>query len=217
VTVSSGTTWGPEARSGRPARLHSSDRGFPRCALRRSPDDNGPVARDAVVMRILVAYASKRGATAEIAHSIAWTLRDCGADVDCTAAAGVPSVAPYDAVVLGSAVYMKRWRAEARRFLRKHAGALAERPLWVFSSGPTGPPAADKPAWTEPRRTIQRAERLGARDHVVFGGRVPADAHGPAARAMANGTPAEYRDRRDWDGIRAWAHGIAAALGARVS
>ena len=168
-------------------------------------------------MNVLVAFASKHGSTAEIAEAIVAELRQSGLRADCVAADDVASLEPYDAVVLGSAVYMKRWRAEARRFLRKHAGALAERPLWIFSSGPTGPPAADKPAWTEPRRTIQRAERLGARDHVVFGGRVPVDAHGPAARAMANGTPEEYRDRRDWDGIRAWADGIAAALGARVS
>ena len=33
------------------------------------------------------------------------------------------------------------------------------------------------------------------------------------AKAMAESTPEEYRDRRDWDEIRAWAGGIAADLG----
>src|SRR5919197_4139491 len=91
----------------------------------------------------------------------------------------VTSLDPYDAVVLGSAVYMKRWRSGARRFLRRHARALALRPLWVFSSGPVGDPARDNPAWAEPGRTMRRVEHRGARQHVVFAGRVPADPHGP--------------------------------------
>src|SRR3954447_10720973 len=152
-------------------------------------------------MNVLVAFASTHGSTAEIAEAIADELRQSGLRADCVEAGKVTSLEPYDAIVLGSAVYMKRWRGDARRFLSKHAGALAQRPFWVFSSGPTGPPSDDAPAWLEPGRTMQRVERLGARDHVVFGGRVPTDPHGPAARAMAKGTPAEYRDRRDWVAI----------------
>ena len=33
----------------------------------------------------------------------------------------------YEAVVLGSAVYMKRWRGDARHFLRSHAQLLGHR------------------------------------------------------------------------------------------
>ena len=161
---------------------------------------------------VLVAFASKHGSTAEIARAVAGTLREAGLAVDCAEAGSVRSLEPYDAVVLGSAVYMRRWRAEARRFLRAHGHALAERPFWVFSSGPTGPPENDDPAWLEPRRTIARARRLGARGHVVFGGRVPADPHGPVQRGMVENCPPEYRDRRDWDEIRGWATAIAAEL-----
>jgi menaquinone-dependent protoporphyrinogen oxidase len=153
---------------------------------------------------VLVAYASKHGSTAEIAEAIADALRAAGLLVDCVQADRVTGLEPYDAVVLGSAVYMKRWRREARRFLHRHASALRERPFWVFSSGPVGDPAMDDPAWTEPRRTIAEAERLGVREHVVFGG--------TATGAMARNTPPEYRDRRDWDAIRAWAAAIADAL-----
>ena len=63
----------------------------------------------------------------------------------------------------------------------------------------------------EPRRTIARAEKLGAREHVVFDGRVSAEG-GRMARTMAESTPEEYRDRRDWDEIRGWAARIAAEL-----
>ena len=177
-----------------------------------------PPARGATVVampNVLVAYASKRGSTAEIAAAVADALREAGIEVDCVEAGEVESVSPYDAVVLGSAVYMKRWRGDAKHFLRRHDTELAARPLWVFSSGPVGPPDDDADlSWLEPRKIIAKAEALGARDHVVFGGRVPADPHGPIERAMAENTPPEYRDRRDWDEIRAWAARIAAEVGA---
>jgi len=83
-----------------------------------------------------VAYASKHGSTAEIAEAIGDELRAAGRTVDVRDAGEVTDLAGYDAVVLGSATYMRRWRREARRFLRHHASALADCPFWVFSSGP---------------------------------------------------------------------------------
>lgn len=169
-------------------------------------------------MNVLVAYASKHGSTAEIADAVADTLRQSGLDVDCKAVGEVKRLEPYGAVVLGSAVYIRRWRGDARRFLRKHGKELSKRPFWVFSSGPVGEPRDDEKGspWLEPPRIVEKVERLGVREHVVFGGRVPVDPHGPAQRAMVENTPAEYRDRRNWDEIRAWAAGVASELHAAV-
>jgi menaquinone-dependent protoporphyrinogen oxidase len=162
-------------------------------------------------VEVLVAYASKHGSTAEIAEAVAAEIREHDLDAACLEAGEVDDVERYGAVVLGSAVYMKRWQGDARHFLRAHAKALAERPFWVFSSGPTGDPAEDDAAWQEPKRTIARAEKLGARDHVVFGGRISPEG-GRMERAMAEGTPEQYRDRRDWDEIRTWAAAVAEQL-----
>jgi len=68
----------------------------------------------------------------------------------------------------------------------------------------------------EPPKIIEEVARLGARGHVVFGGRMPLNPRGPMEHAMVKNTPPEYRDRRDWDEIRAWAAGIASELGAAV-
>jgi menaquinone-dependent protoporphyrinogen oxidase len=168
-------------------------------------------------MNILVAYASKRGSTEEIAHCIADAFRHAGLTVDCAAAAQIDDLDDYDAVVLGSAVYVKRWQGDARHFLRRHARALAARPFWAFSSGPVGEPRADEdPSWLEPAKTMARAKELGARGHVVFGGRVPAEPHGFVERSMVKNCPPEYRDRRDWGEISTWAAGIADELGGAV-
>jgi menaquinone-dependent protoporphyrinogen oxidase len=160
---------------------------------------------------VLVAYASKHGSTEAIAAAIARELEAGGLRTTCAEAADVNHLEPFDAVILGSAVYGGRWRPEGRHFLRHHASALGRLPFWIFSSGPVGDPAKDNPKWQEPARTVAKAERLGVRGHVVFGGSVPADPHG-FMRTMANNTPPEYQDRRDWDEIRAWAQGVAGAL-----
>jgi menaquinone-dependent protoporphyrinogen oxidase len=163
-------------------------------------------------MKVLVAYASKRGSTAEIAETVAATLRREGVKVCLEPAGDVRSLERFDAVVLGSAVYMKRWRGDARDFLKKHRRALRQVPFWVFSSGPVGDPAQGNPEWVESPKLAEKIEELGGRGNVVFGGRVPAEPQGTGEKAMVEGTPKEYRDRRDWDEIRAWAKQVAADL-----
>jgi menaquinone-dependent protoporphyrinogen oxidase len=166
---------------------------------------------------VLVAYASKHGSTAEIAEAIADELRESGINADCLHAGDVKSVERYDGVVVGSAVYMKRWRGEAKRFLHRHANQLAQRPLCVFSSGPVGEPKDDEDrSWLEPPRIVEEVEHLRAREHVVFGGRVASDGGGAMEQAMAKNMPPEYRDRRDWEEIRSWAASIATALHAEA-
>lgn len=163
-------------------------------------------------MTVLVAYASKRGSTAEIAETVAATLRREGLKVCLEPVERVKSLEPYEAVVLGSAVYMKRWQGDARHFLKKHRKALRQRPFWVFSSGPVGDPAKDDSSWVDPPTLVEKVEELGGRGHEVFGGCLPTDPHGAIERAMVEGVPREYRDRRDWAEIRTWATAVASEL-----
>ncbi len=59
--------------------------------------------------KILVTYASKYGATAEIAGKIGDVLRQAGLQVDLFSFDGVRDLAPYQAVILGSGVYIGQW------------------------------------------------------------------------------------------------------------
>jgi menaquinone-dependent protoporphyrinogen oxidase len=54
----------------------------------------------------------------------------------------MPPLSPgYDAVILGSAVYVGHWLEAAQRFVEKHRADLVARPVWLFASGPVGVPA----------------------------------------------------------------------------
>jgi len=163
--------------------------------------------------RVLVTYASKHGATAEIAQTIAEKLREFDLVVDCVPVGDVSDLGQYEAVVLGSAVYFNHWRRRAARFLHRNAGELSQTPFWIFSSGPVGG-NGPSPDQFEPRREVHASERLQARGHVVFGGRVDLSGHGPLTRALVARVPKPYRDRRDWAEIRSWAAAIATELGA---
>ena len=87
--------------------------------------------------QVLVTYAAKYGATAEIADKIGQVLSQAGLRTDVLPADRVSDLHSYKAVVLGSAVYIGRWRKQAARFLKANEKVLAEQLLWLFSSGPT--------------------------------------------------------------------------------
>src|ERR1700719_898345 len=104
---------------------------------------SGPTIKSEVCqmqVNVLVAYSSKHGSTREIALRIGDRLRADGLTPDVRDIAAVSDPHAYDAVVLGSAVYMGGWRREATEFARKHTAVLATLPVWLFSSGPLAEP-----------------------------------------------------------------------------
>lgn len=115
-------------------------------------------------MKVLVCAASKYGATSEIAQAVADLLAKRGLEVTVLPPQEVGAVEEFDAVVLGSAVYMGQWMKPARELAERSAAALAARPVWLFSSGPVREPAkpADNPA--DVTKTLQATK---ARDHQV--------------------------------------------------
>lgn len=160
-------------------------------------------------MRVLVTAASRHGATAEIAEAIAGKIRESEMEVDVLPPDAVDGVDPYDAVVVGSAVYAGHWLDPARRLVDRHAAALADRPTWLFSSGPIGDPPKPDEELVEIAPMIQR---LGARDHRMFPGRLDRDALGFVERALVTALRAPTGDFRDLNAIRSWAAEIARSL-----
>jgi menaquinone-dependent protoporphyrinogen oxidase len=65
-------------------------------------------------MRVLITAATRHDATREIAEAIGAGLVERGMDAETRPIDEVTDLVGYDAVVLGSAVYMGRWLKSAR-------------------------------------------------------------------------------------------------------
>lgn len=167
------------------------------------------------MIKVVVAYGTKMGATKEIAEAIGDELKSAAVEVTVSDAADLRTLDGYDAAVVGSAVYMARWRPEAVELLTRQAKSGTSIPIWTYQSGPlsTVEEGTDQ---AMPRKVREVAARIGAAPPVTFGGRVePATAKGFIARKMAAGPSAG--DYRDFDEIRRWARGIGAQLVQRIS
>jgi menaquinone-dependent protoporphyrinogen oxidase len=166
-------------------------------------------------MKVLVSAASRHGSTAEIADFIGRTLgetlrtRHLDVEIDVRPAEQVTDVDSYDAVVLGSALYMGHWLDPARRLARSQAATLADRAVWLFSSGPVGnpPKPQDDSVDVEPLMLATKA-----REHRQFSGKIDRQEldFGETATMLSQRLP--EGDFRDWAAIQTWTAAIAEAL-----
>ena len=152
---------------------------------------------------ILVAHASRYGTTAEVAESIAATLRERGLRVDVQPAAEVEDLGPYSGVVLGGGIYIGRWHRDARGFVRVFEDALRQVPVAVFALGPVSDKPEDQAASEQQLRRSLRRLPIEPFEVRVFGG-----AFDPSRVAFPlNRLPAT--DVRNWESVRAWAARLA--------
>lgn len=160
-------------------------------------------------MRILVAYGSRSGGTQGLAERIGARLEHAGHQVDVRRGRHVRDVRPYEAVVIGGALYAFRWVCEARRAVTLNVDELRAKPVWLFSSGPL-----DDSASTEVIAPVGQVARLmkeiGARGHATFGGRLAGDTTGFIASALVR--DGRGGDFRDWLQVDGWADSVAEEL-----
>jgi menaquinone-dependent protoporphyrinogen oxidase len=135
-------------------------------------------------------------------------LADAGLDAEVRPAERPATVRDYAAVIVCGALYANRWHRHARRFVRRYDRELALRPVWMVASGPLDDSAAVSviPPVDGVRQLM---ERIGARGHVTFGGRLAPDARGFPASAMAKTRAGDWRDPAR---IHTWATSVAAEL-----
>lgn len=169
-------------------------------------------------MKVLVAYASKTGSTKGIAEFIGEKLRGYEIQVDVQMVDSVKNLVGYDAFVIGSAVYNFHWLKEAKQFVSQNRSVLASRPVWIFSSGPTGTKATDSKGRdlrevSGPKEIEELRESINPRDHRVFFGVLYRDRLKGAVGLFARWIPKEEEgDFRNWSEIEGWTKIIAEAL-----
>ena len=164
--------------------------------------------------KVLVAYATKYGATAEIAERISQVLCQKGLDIDVLSFGLISNLTQYDAVIIGSASYIGQWRKEAVKFLKSNEKWLSERPVWLFSSGPTGEgePVQLTKGWRFPKSQQSTIDRIQPRDVAVFHGMIDTEKLNFFEKMILRIVKPSVGDFRDWNAITAWAEAIASEL-----
>jgi menaquinone-dependent protoporphyrinogen oxidase len=172
-------------------------------------------------MKILVAYASGFGATAEVAKEMADILGRRHL-VDLQPIGRVRSLDRYEAVVVGSSLRAGRWLGAMRRFVGHFHQALAERPLAIFVVALTARThEGSRRVLAEALpKLLERYPEVKPVATEAFGGVLDYDRYNPLVRAimrkaaLQEGLPtAGLQDFRDWEAIRKW----AAELGEKLA
>lgn len=173
-------------------------------------------------MDVLVVYASRHGSTAGIAERIAAGLRQAGLSADARPVAQVQDLDGYGAFVIGGAAYMFHWLKDATRFVKRHHRLLAERPVWLFSSGPLGTDLVDEEGrdvleTTRPKEFDELHGLVHPRGERVFFGAWDPDAPPIGlgerlVRRIPSSPDIPAGDFRDWPAIDAWAADITREL-----
>jgi menaquinone-dependent protoporphyrinogen oxidase len=174
--------------------------------------------KESNVNKILVAYASRAGATGEVADAIGQVLCETGAAVEVSPVNDVTNLDPYQAVVLGSAIYMGSWMPAAVNFLDQHRQALSQIPVATFTVSML---MVDRPE--EHQQLIakhftesEQQPRFQPVSNAIFAGRIAYDKLSFFYRSIAKMMKAEEQDKRDWPAIQGWARSLASQLVATV-
>lgn len=176
------------------------------------------IRRNRMSNKILVTFASRTGSTAGIAKAIGQTLIESGAEVDVRPMQNVEDIAPYRAVVAGSAIQGKQWLPEAMQFMRTFQTQLARKPVAAFSVCMTlamrdgekyRPHVAD---WLMSVRTLVRPVSEGLFAGVLDISKIPSFGDRLKFRLSVVFGAWSEGDHRDWDAIREWASDLYSLL-----
>lgn len=82
--------------------------------------------------KVLVAYATNSGSTAEVAEKIAAELSLAGHDAVARRIADIKDIGEYDSVLIGAPMILG-WQAAAKGFARRHQSELAAKKVAYFA------------------------------------------------------------------------------------
>jgi menaquinone-dependent protoporphyrinogen oxidase len=192
--------------------------------------------------RILVAYASQAGSTAEVAAAVGKALRQNGTSVEVQPIRETRDVSAYDAVVVGGPMIMG-WHRDTVQFVAAHQRALSQKPVAYFLTALSltaapgdslyGIPIYQDPALAKPPK---RLGKLSWKENysTISNYLAPALKKAPAVKPVSVGffagkldlekldlfsrlfvqivIGAKPGDYRNFAGIQAWATHLAQAL-----
>jgi menaquinone-dependent protoporphyrinogen oxidase len=158
--------------------------------------------------RILVAYATKKGSTAEIAQAIAKEMQAAGHTADAVEIAKVISLQAYDAVVFGGPVYIGRIDSSVGKFVKRHYADLAKVPVAGFVVC-LAAAVNDREGMALAQKALHAAlAPLQPVAETIFAGRLDPEKLSWFQRWITKTVKSPVGDFRDWTAIAAWAKGL---------
>ncbi len=192
--------------------------------------------------KVLVAYTTNAGSTADVADAVGQTLGQAGVQVDVRQIKEVADVSAYDAVVVGGPMILG-WHRQAQKFLKKHQNALSQVPVAFFmtalkltqtsETGLDALPIFQDPRLAKPPQNPDKLsfkERFTTAQHYLGSALKTAPRVKPVSVAFFAGKldygklnifqmlfvmliiGATPGDFRNWDAIREWAASLRPAL-----
>lgn len=163
--------------------------------------------------KILVTYASRLGSTVGVAQAIGKTLSENGASVDVLPMQDVQNLAPYRAVVAGSAIRGGEWLPEAIQFVQTHRAELTQKPFATFLvcmtlSMKNGQYREHVATWLEPVRALVRPVSEGLFAGVLDIKKISSLSDRIKFRLSVAFGVWQEGDHRDWNAICAWANDL---------
>jgi len=168
--------------------------------------------------QILVTYASRAGSTAGVAEAIGKTLAESGAQVDIIPMKDVKDLAPYQAIVAGSAIRGRKWLPEAMQFIQTHRAELAQKRFAEFTVCITlamknrEQYRAGVREWVTPVRTLVKPLSEGLFAGMLDFSKLPFNWDTLMLRLSVALGIFPRGDHRDWNAIRTWAESIRPML-----
>lgn len=167
---------------------------------------------DPMTRKILVAYATRAGTTAEVAERIAHHLCETGQSAEVRPVGELASLDGYSGAVLGSAVRYAAWLPEMTSFMSAQRDALSAMPVAFFTMHMLA--LGDDPAAVAERGkyTVKARELVTPIDEVFFEGMIDLARLSFFDRIAVRLVKSPVGDRRDWERIARWAAALAPRL-----
>jgi menaquinone-dependent protoporphyrinogen oxidase len=154
--------------------------------------------------KVLVAYATRAGSTAEVAKKIAEIISAKGLEVEVLPVKKVKDLSPYRAVIVGSAVRAAQWLPEAIDFVEINKKKLCEIPTAFFTVSLTASEKTEASlkkvaSFVDPVRNI-----CPPKAEAFFAGKMDPKTLSVPTRIMIRAMKTQHGDYRDWEAVQAW-------------
>ncbi len=200
LTLSAGLVVAAMSLGGTGAEIcHAAEIKFPEGRCRGEKD---------MEKRVLVAYASKYGSTGGVADAIGKELCSKEVAADVLLIKNVRNISSYQAVVIGSPIYMGKWMSEAVDFLKKNKDILSQVPVAYFLvcmtlSQPTEKNRDKALSYMDP--ILKAVPEIKPVEIGTFAGSMDYTNLSWLNQKILKSKGTPEGDFRDWNAIRAWA------------